>query len=74
MLTSTVGIVMIVIGGLVALAGLEGVVLYAALRPNWKTGPGASTEGLYETPALEGAPAHSRPLAGGIRVPAGAVR
>ena len=51
MVTSTFGIVMIILAGLVALAGLEGFFVYAAMSPTWKTGRGASTEGLYEAPA-----------------------
>lgn len=53
MLTSTFGVVVIVIVGMAALAALEGVVLYAALRPTWKTGRGASRDGLLETGELQ---------------------
>jgi hypothetical protein len=39
---------MIIIVGLVALGALEGIFAYASSSPLWKTGRGASTEGLYE--------------------------
>lgn len=69
MLTSTFGIVMIVLGGLAALAGMEGVVLYAALRPTWKTGRGASTEGLHEAPAPASTPARDSTVTRRSQVP-----
>lgn len=55
MTTSTFGVIMIIIVGLVALGALEGIFAYAASNPLWKTGRAASTEGLYEPVALAGA-------------------
>lgn len=55
MTTSTFGVIMIIIVGLVALGALEGIFAYASSRPLWKTGRAASTEGLYEPVALASA-------------------
>lgn len=49
MVSTTLGVVLIAIGSLVALASLEGIVLYASFHPTWKTGRASSSEGLHET-------------------------
>lgn len=72
MLTSTFGVIVIVFGGLAALAALEGFFVYAAARPTWKTGRGASREGLHEPPGLNAPSSPDREVASEGRVPVGA--